>query len=341
MTVAEKRLYPGGRGLSWLRSDDLSRKIALAGYWACLAITIALVPFAGPMRSDEVLTALMVQSLLGAILALEPRLPGRTHGWGPLVAIVIYLASVALLRDGAGPTGGFGPLVLLPVGWAALRGSRRGLAVAVIGLAIVYLAPAWLVGAPHYPASTWRAGILFVAISSALGLAIIGLVRRIHRLLAQFDLLARTDELTGLPNRRALHEALEHHIRLAGRGEHAFSLALIDLDHFKRYNDTRGHLAADLLMREATAAWQSELRETDTLARWGGDEFVVLFSGAEPPAVSSVIERFRQAYPRAPFSAGIASGEAHAGAEAVIAAADQALYRAKRDRIGERAIASA
>jgi diguanylate cyclase (GGDEF)-like protein len=337
------RLAPSPRPRSaghLLGPDEFSRKIALAGYWTCLLITVALVPFAKPTNWAEVLSALGFQALLGSMLAVEPQIWTRRHRGVTTAGVVLYLVSVALLRDGAGPLGGFGPLVLLPVGWAALRGWRREFGVAVVGLAAVYLVPAFVIGGTRYPDGTWRAGILFVVIACAIGVAILSLVRRIHRLLAQLDTQARTDELTGLPNRRALQDALEDRLRMARRGQHRFSVAIIDLDGFKRYNDTRGHLAGDRLLRESTAAWRSQMRETDVLARWGGDEFVALLQDADPGEAAAVVERFRSACPRASFSAGVAVGDARSSADAVIAAADAALYRVKQTRVLEQLTSS-
>jgi hypothetical protein len=97
-------------------------------------------------------------------------------------AIVLYLVSVALLRDGAGPTGGYGPLVLLPVVWAALQGRRLELVVAVFGVAVVSFLPTLLIGAPTYPAGGWRAGMLLAVLAGATGFAIMQLVERVGHL---------------------------------------------------------------------------------------------------------------------------------------------------------------
>ena len=83
---------------------------------------------------------------------------------------------------------------------------------------------------------------------------------------------------------------------------------LLDLDHFKQYNDTHGHLAGDRLLLSATAAWQSALRETDVLARWGGDEFVLLLPNCDLRQTEALIDRMRAICPT-PFSAGIAESD--------------------------------
>src|SRR5262249_41243524 len=91
-------------------------------------------------------------------------------------------------------------------------------------------------------------------------------------LLARLHGLARSDELPGLPNRRGWQEAVA---RVQGQGR-SFCLALIDLDHFKDYNDRFGHDAGDDLLRRLGGNWQAQLRPGDVLARYGGEEFAVL-----------------------------------------------------------------
>jgi diguanylate cyclase len=156
-------------------------------------------------------------------------------------------------------------------------------------------------------------------------------------LLARLDELTRTDDLTGLPNRRAWDEILAHELASARRHGQLLSVAMIDLDFFKRYNDRHGHLAGDRLLRQAAGAWLQHLRATDVLARWGGEEFALLLPGCDGEHAAALIERLRGTLPdRVTFSAGISSSDGTADARALLDAADQALYEAKangRDRI--------
>ena len=93
-------------------------------------------------------------------------------------------------------------------------------------------------------------------------------------------MLARTDELTGLPNRRAwdvtIREAVAEGSRFGGR----LCVGVVDLDHFKEFNDRHGHQAGDRMLKSAAAAWRDALREGDTLARYGGEEFAVALPDA-------------------------------------------------------------
>ncbi len=302
----------------------------LIAYLVCCAIVLVLLPMGGTVNWIEVGPALVLQVAVGMLLAFGSRLKGNRVKYIGIVGVVGYLVSVALLRDGATPTAGYGPLVLLPVVWASLRGRRHEFAVAVIGVGIVYVLPTVLIGPPQYPAGGWRAGLLFVVLSTALGWVIIRLVGRVQDLVQQLEGLARTDALTGLPNRRGWEELLEFELSIARRSGQPLTVALLDLDHFKDYNDTHGHLAADRLLLQATAAWQAALRETDVLARWGGDEFGLLLPGCGAGNSLALLERMRAACPAARFSVGLTEWDGTTSTEEILAIADGELYGAKR-----------
>jgi diguanylate cyclase (GGDEF)-like protein/PAS domain S-box-containing protein len=156
-------------------------------------------------------------------------------------------------------------------------------------------------------------------------------------LLGRLDELTRTDDLTGLPNRRAWDELLAQELAVAARRGEPVSVAMLDLDFFKAYNDEHGHLAGDRLLVTAAAAWQSALRAGDVLARWGGEEFAVLLPGCDGAGAAAIVERLRGMLPDdVTFSAGVAAGGDGSAARALVDAADQALYAAKaggRDRV--------
>lgn len=156
------------------------------------------------------------------------------------------------------------------------------------------------------------------------------------RLLARLERMARTDELTGLPNRRAWDAELAREIARARRRQRALSVAMIDLDFFKDYNDSRGHQAGDRLLKEAAGAWRSALRESDLLTRYGGEEFAIALPDCGSDEALGLIERLRVVTPRGEScSAGIATWEPHESAAELVGRADAALYEAKqagRDR---------
>jgi diguanylate cyclase (GGDEF)-like protein len=149
-------------------------------------------------------------------------------------------------------------------------------------------------------------------------------------LLAQLDFMARRDELTGLVNRRVLRETLDEDLARAAERESALSLAILDLDSFKKVNDARGHQAGDRLLRAAAAAWAEALDVQGTVGRYGGDEFMVILPGLDPTAGAAATERLRRVVPEgATCSAGIATWDGNQTAAQLIAAADAFLYAAK------------
>ena len=149
--------------------------------------------------------------------------------------------------------------------------------------------------------------------------------------------MAVTDALTGLRNRRYVRRHLEGLLRNAGA-----SALLIDVDRFKMVNDTHGHPAGDVVLREVADRVRAHLRAADVVARYGSEEFLVVMAGAVPEDAAMVAERLRLAISGAPVpvdakllsitaSIGIAGGGIGAEADDVLAAADAALYRAKRN----------
>ena len=154
--------------------------------------------------------------------------------------------------------------------------------------------------------------------------------------------LAERDPLTGLLNRRAFDRLLEQHLAEVERYGSRGALLMVDLDGFKRLNDTRGHLAGDAVLREVASLLTDRLRGSDVAARVGGDEFAVLLTeagapGAEHVAASIVADAASRlaavvpaALPPVTLSVGgVLLARGHAGASAVVAAADAALYEAK------------
>jgi len=160
------------------------------------------------------------------------------------------------------------------------------------------------------------------------------------QLYAQAEKKARIDELTGLLNRRSLDEMIDHEISRHSRYGGAFSLSIIDLDSFKSYNDTYGHLSGDKLLRQIGNIIKGAIRDADHAFRYGGDEFAILLPQTTVDAALKVTERVRKKIDEevdagkinVTASIGLASwpddGISHTD---IIAAADVILYRAKRD----------
>ncbi len=157
----------------------------------------------------------------------------------------------------------------------------------------------------------------------------------------RIQVLATRDDLTGLYNRRHMLDVLtQHQKRLSRTGHHRFCLAILDIDHFKHINDAHGHGVGDEVLRGFAQTAQAVLRETDVLARWGGEEFLVLLNDTQPGAANMGLERLREVLdqtvlvPKLPdlkltFSAGLTLYEVSEPLHTCIERADQALYRAK------------
>lgn len=205
-----------------------------------------------------------------------------------------------------------------------------------------------MVGALVAPMMTIAAQVLVGDVrvsSSSVVLALIGtgimvgivcvrvliLVRRIEKQADELEQTARTDELTQLPNRRAGMRLLHDSIAQVRQGRlTGLTVALLDLDHFKSFNDTHGHLQGDRLLRAAGLSWASVISPGDMLFRYGGEEFVVIMPEGTAEQTRAVLHRMRRATPRCQtFSAGIATLREDETAQDVIGRADASLYAAK------------
>jgi diguanylate cyclase (GGDEF)-like protein len=439
-------------------------------HWSTYALAAVLAMFAGTLRAVP---------LRGALAKGREAIPS-----------LIFLLAVALLRDSAGGiNSAVGVLALLPVFYTALYSNRAQLCTVLIGMATVFLAQNLLVGPPPYPHTEYRAGLIFIVVSTIIGLTtqrlvgqarlqasdaqyrehmleqIAGVIRGlsssprareevcdaartisnasmailyepagasrqlrptsmagieadpleispdehsgVHEafrsgrsllfarnsespffnskiwelsgqpasvlfepvlrggetvgvlvvgwpqtvrvgesrataiallahevatvieradMLSQLTDMASTDPLTGLPNRRAWEMSLER----ALTEDQKITLAMLDFDHFKEFNDTQGHPAGDRLLRETAAAWREELRAGDFVARLGGDEFALLLPDCNAANALEVVERLRHRIPgEETCSAGIATHGPGMPIETLMSRADTALYEAK------------
>ncbi len=244
-----------------------------------------------PIPQDELRAGVRPQASLRAFYSREPVLirdVSEDANVSPLIAQATGLKSILYqpILRQDKPVG------ILAVGWGTLQGE---------------LSP--------------RATAVYASLAAEAGAAI-----ERADLLWRLDRLARTDELTGLPNRRAWNDVVA--TALAEQSK-PFSIALLDLDHFKRYNDNRGHIAGDDLLAAAAAAWSANLRKGDVLARYGGEEFALLLPDCLARDAEPIIRRLCQATPGGvTCSAGIAESGA-SDRDALMHEADKALYTAK------------
>jgi diguanylate cyclase (GGDEF)-like protein len=158
-----------------------------------------------------------------------------------------------------------------------------------------------------------------------------------ERLLAHTIELARTDPLTGLLNRRAWTDLLDAELARSVRQGTPVCVAMLDLDHFKRFNDDHGHIAGDNFLQQLAMGWLAAIRPSDTIARYGGEEFSLLLPDCDLPAAIEVIERLRDSVPLGErCSAGVVCWDGSESPVALVTRADELLYDAKdagRDRL--------
>lgn len=207
---------------------------------------------------------------------------------------------------------------------------------AVMVLGVLVASWLWLEG-EDTQAVVLRARVLLavlggVALLLALAFArtLPGLMSRQAKLVRQLTELARVDGLTGVANRRVWDEELARGLERARRTGKPCSVGLVDLDHFKRFNDTNGHQRGDALLRSSAQAFASRMRNDDLIARYGGEEFALLLHGCNLKDAERLFARLQGMLPGGQtFSAGITTSEGREEAHVVVGRADAALYRAK------------
>jgi diguanylate cyclase (GGDEF)-like protein len=285
----------------------------------------------GTFTRMTVPTAFGIMALSLGVFATQPRrgLPGLWASDGPGGTTLRTLLPAAVL----------GPAVL---GWAAVWGSQLGLFVEreatlllvllwTVGVTAIVLRHALQLERSHLERG--RAERRLQTTQAELERERAKLVRANERLAG----LATTDSLTALRNRRAFEERLREEVLRARRTHQPLSLLLMDIDHFKRFNDSFGHLAGDEALCEVAAILAHSLRETDLPARYGGEEFAAILPDTPRDAAAQVAERVRAAIARGAgttrpitVSVGVAAcGPGVDTARALVDAADRALYRSK------------
>lgn len=172
-------------------------------------------------------------------------------------------------------------------------------------------------------------------------------IARLHAELDRLNVLARHDPLTGALNRRGLDESINREVSKVRRMGTVLSVAMLDIDDFKRLNDTQGHAAGDAALRHLAVVARQVLRPQDTVARYGGEEFVLLLPDTSQERGLDAVNRLRGELVLRPFfngnepvavtfSAGVAQLTADEGGMEAIERADAAMYRAKqagKDRV--------
>lgn len=180
---------------------------------------------------------------------------------------------------------------------------------------------------------------LYGAITAAVLLIVYFTINRYQRRLEQ---MATTDNLTGLANRHALELLLEQATREASRQHNPLSAIVFDIDHFKKLNDSRGHLAGDRVLQAVATTLKENLRVSDIACRWGGEEFLVVLKDTDPTAATRLANTIRSRIEQQRYainggaiavtvSAGVAAYRAEESQESFISRVDALLYQAKRE----------
>ena len=185
--------------------------------------------------------------------------------------------------------------------------------------------------------AVWAPVELRAATDLASELAVLIAAGEIGRLNQRLKRLASSDHLTGLWNHYRMEEAIDHEGSMAARYGRPCALVMFDIDHFKRINDTRGHDAGDEVLVAVAQAISAQLRETDVVCRWGGEEFVVLAAGTALEGAAILAERLRGAiealairdYGSVTASFGIAVHRTGEVGSDLVKRADLAMYAAK------------
>lgn len=264
------------------------------------------------------------------------RVPTSALFWlGPIGATLIAVA----VGTTHGPADG-AVLYVWPVLWQAYFFGRRGAITIVAWIAVVQGLALLQLPADEANFDRW----LDVVVSAGLVAAVVNVLgARNRRLVEQLVAEARMDKLTGLLNRRGFVERADAELARARRDRSWLGVASFDLDHFKGINDEFGHEIGDRVLIQAADLFAAEMRESDVLARMGGEEFVALLPGERVEEAAAVTERVRQrlaashepGLPQVTVSAGVIAAVAPESLDELLRAADHALYEAKfagRDR---------
>ncbi|ABS04414.1 GGDEF domain-containing protein [Kineococcus radiotolerans] len=305
--------------------QDPAGAVAVLAYPVLDLALLALAVGAGAV-SPRAAVPLRLMTL-GLLASLTADLAWRLTGPGPggqvvvvafLVSFLTWTAAVThpaaarLRREGPAGSVQLTRLRLLALGAAGLLAPGT----AALQLALGREVDPWTV--------VVGCGVLFTLVLARAAVLLEAVGAQAERL----RWLSVTDELTGLPNRRSGREQLADRCAPGAAGR-PVTIALLDLDHFKRFNDTRGHPAGDTLLRECADAWRARLPPGGHLARWGGEEFLLLCA-APVEEVDHLLSGWRRATPQGQtFSAGTAGWDGREPVEALVARADAALYEAK------------
>jgi diguanylate cyclase (GGDEF)-like protein len=343
MMDIQHRLYGGptgglvsGSGTWPFSRESLFRQVGPLVGGTLMGLLVLALPHTHDQNMGYMFRAATLTAITVTGTALLPwnRLPSMLQAAPP----VLYMVVAFLLGEANGGAAHsvYEQLVLLPVLWLAVYGTSLELTFGLVAVSAVLIAP---VAGPGASEVDWQRTASLILVAAVLGFAVHSLLRQIRLQANRLGVLALTDELTGAANRRAWNEYLAGALQVddTHSATPLLCVAVLDVDHFKEYNDLHGHQGGDRFLKELTACWRARLRDSDVLARLGGDEFAVLLPNCERTVAAIIVERLCSDLPAGrTCSAGLVAWDGAEGADALVARADAAMYQAKntgRNRI--------
>ncbi len=355
---------PKGEGLQWLLGKEQEQRVNLS-FWLnvsslylLLLLALFVVAYVGlaDMRKVLLLSALCVVSLIALYVALrsgwskkrkdpaltEAQMVGslifvsmaywiNPYGFSTammLIAFILMFGAFTLSDAHCRRMGWIGVGI---ISFTMILGTATEPDLFPLSLIVFNLIPLLIV----LPSVARMAGRL-----STIRMQLRAQKKELEATMDRLNRVATEDELTGLPNRRRALEALAHEERRSARQPKSPCVAILDIDHFKKINDTLGHAAGDLVLKIFAKTCTAALRDTDLLARWGGEEFMLLMPDTPPVDAALVLQRLHDALAnpavwkvapecKVTFSAGYTEHVPGESMETSLARADAALYRAK------------
>jgi diguanylate cyclase (GGDEF)-like protein len=257
-------------------------------------------------------------------------------------------AGLVLVRDGrviaGGPRGAQGRIVHDRVVFGRTQFAAESAGLGIANVSILAVEPVAAVDAisERYRRLVLLAAAITLALAAAFAARLARPLAQVIGDVAHLTRQVQTDALTNLANRRGLAERLDVELAHAGENGTSVSFVIADIDNFKAVNDGHGHQTGDHIIRAVAQALAGSVRELDLAARYGGEEFAVVLPGSRLADARRAAERMRRAVSeievssptgataRVTMSFGVAEFPTYAGVEALVAAADAALYQAKR-----------
>ena len=303
---------------SWRRRTAEARMLVVMLLLSSVACLVSAVLPMTPEAPVEVIGAL---SVVGAVAATAVW-SSTWRGWLHVGPLIVLSGLTAIITASVTPAGEATTAICFV--WIALYAALffpRPVARAYVGLVAAALAAALALNPYDGAVHTWALVVVTTAVAAEALAANVGWLHK----------QAVTDPLTGLLNREGLRRAGERVLAGADRSGAELTVVVLDLDGFKGVNDRHGHAAGDRLLVDLAAAWTRELRPTDLLARYGGDEFVLVLPQTDGRAAKDVLGRLRDVSVTT-WSYGLARHRPGAALAELLHAADADLYDAKAAR---------